>query len=234
VIHSVKAGLVSAALLFAGCGSSGGENPPETKRTEYVFVNARNVERAMETAVEHNAAAVCAAIKVLYGRFSRMCRVEWNDDDSVVLRYRQDYEINTSRKPPEGVAIFTSIGNDKDESVPELIGGASKGDMVFDRATVQVLNAMHGEKAQDNDALRLHINNTGNYETQLLALGETVGRWVHIAGGMNSLVEVKNRRGISLLDTTENIENGRAYLFVIYENELRRGEPEVMMVDVTP
>lgn len=233
MMRFLKPGVLVAALFFAGCGSSE-ENPPVTKRTDYVFVNARHVQKAMEMTVERNATVVCPTMKIPYGRFNDLCSVEWDDDDSVVLRYAQDYDVNTSKKPPEGVAVITSIGNEKDESWPMLINGASKSDIIFDRATVEVLNALHGEKEQDNEVLRLHVNNTGDYETDLLALGETNGRWVDIAGGFNSLVEVKNRRGERLYDTTKNIENAHAYLFVIYENDLQQGEPKVMMVDVTP
>ncbi|GEM_PF-4375553 len=222
--------LTAAVLFFAGCGIL---DEDDAGVAVYRFFNARHVNERMAVGVKSDASELFS-VSLGYAQ-ETFRRVDWKEGDRWDIRYRQDFVVSYEGIRPAAVMkIMVAIGNSAEQNDPVIFDGPSAGDTDPRRALVKVVNAMRGDVRDGTDALRLHLNNSGDYETALLILGETSGEWYSVAAGENSLIEVKDRYGNFRNTSTDSLFAGHAYLIVIYENRAVTGEPKVSVVDVTP
>ena len=225
--------LAAAILFFAGCGSSA-ENGPGKGKTVFKLFNARHVDDKMTVTVENNASQLFSVSQNYAEEASE--EAGWTEGDLWKITCSQDFDIVLERIiPADAMKIILSIGDDLQQNYPVIFDGPEPKEIDSGRSAVRVVNAMRGDPQQHiNDELKLHINNQGDYESQLLSLGESSEGWHPVIAGINSLIEVKDRRGDLQEDTTYDILEGRAYVIIIYEDKAVANSPRVHFLDVTP
>ncbi len=219
-------------LLFQGCGSSS-QNEILSGTQKFKFFNARHVTEEMTLLVKKNSVEMFKT-SIEYAKDDSRS-VSWVEHDKLDISYEQDFGVIWSNIiPVDGMKIILSIGNDSAQSAPLRLDGATKNDLMSNRAIFQVVNAMNGDTDNHiNDELELQIRNQSIYDSGLLKLGD-VSDEENVIGSANSLVTVVDKRGNILEETTYDILNSKAYIIIIYEDKFIDNQPKIYFLDVTP
>jgi hypothetical protein len=219
--------VTSMALLLAVL--SGCETIKESEganKSEFIYVNARNVPEEMEVTLRKNGALLETKTIAYVGDASR--EVFWDEGDELQLVYNQDQPELTQIVPLyEGKIVYTAVGNADNNNSPILFNGPDESELAFSFARIRVLNAMPG------DVRKVVINN--NEETELLgypSLSDPLDADVEINGIAN--VEIQDVNDTVIRSFALDMENHAAYLMVIYEERTVPVTPNIKLLDITP
>lgn len=222
-------GMVVLLAALSGCETKSSD-AEGTNKTEFIFVNTRNVPEEMDVTLRKNGAFLDAKTIAYASDANRS--VFWNDGDELRIEYSQDIpEISRVVPLHEGKIAYIAIGNAQgtySSAAPVMILAPDKSELSFTYARILILNAMVG------DVKKIVINN--NEESELLSFAS-------LSSPLDADVEINGIADVEIQDVNESVitsvtfdmDNNNAYLMVIYEdNTTLPAIPQIKLLDITP
>jgi hypothetical protein len=216
--------MVGMALLLAALSGCETKENEGTNKSEFIFVNARNVSEEMNVTLRKNEALVETKMITYAGDASR--DVFWNDGDELALVYTQDLpEISRIVSLQEGKIVYVAVGNAQNNDAPVLLYGPDESELSYSDARIRVLNAMPG------DVRKIVINN--DKETGLLGFPTLSSPLDAFVNGTTD-VEIRDENDTLIRSFALDMENHTAYLMVIHEERTDPSTPQIKLLDISP
>jgi hypothetical protein len=208
--------------LLSGC--EGTKESEGANKSEFIFVNARNVPAEMSVTLRKNGELLETKTIAYAGDGNR--NVFWDDGDEIQLVYNQDQPELTQIVPLyEGKILYAAVGNADNNNSPQLFNGPDESVLTFSTAWIRVLNAMPGE------VKKIVIND--NEETKLLGYPQ-LSLPLEAAVYGDSSVKIRDENDTDIRSFIFDMENHNAYVLVIYEDSATPAIPNIKLLDITP